>query len=115
MIKCYPNNVLRLFRELLSNFRVLSSNLLSNVRVVFNKYENMQSPVYLFCVNKLWETLVSNKNKNREIGYMHYFEYGDKEIEHLKENDLVLGRAIDEIGMIKRPIEPDIFSSLILV
>ena len=44
---------------------------------------------------------------------MHYFEYGDKEIEHLKENDLVLGRAIDEIGMIKRPIEPDIFSSLI--
>ena len=40
---------------------------------------------------------------------MHYFEYGDKEIEHLKEKDLVLGRTIDEIGMIKRPIEPDIF------
>ena len=44
---------------------------------------------------------------------MHYFEYGDKEIEHLKENDLVLGRAIDEIGRVKRPVEPDIFSSLI--
>src|SRR5699024_6859281 len=48
-----------------------------------------------------------------EIGYMHYFEYGDKEIEHIKENDLVLGRAIDEIGRVKRPIEPDVFSSLI--
>src|SRR5699024_4682291 len=44
---------------------------------------------------------------------MHYFEYGDKEIEHLKENDLVLGRAIDEIGRVKRSVEPDIFSSLI--
>src|SRR5690625_117778 len=44
---------------------------------------------------------------------MHYFEYGDKEIEHLKENDLVIARATDEIRMIKRAIEPDIFSSLI--
>ncbi|MEY8292445.1 hypothetical protein AAK882_07345 [Carnobacteriaceae bacterium 52-44] len=35
---------------------------------------------------------------------MRYFEYGDKEIQHLKEKDLILGRAIDEIGMIRRPI-----------
>ena len=44
---------------------------------------------------------------------MHYFEYGEKEIEHLKENDLILGRAIEEIGIIRRPIEPNIFISLI--
>lgn len=44
---------------------------------------------------------------------MHYFEYGDKEIQYLKENDEILGQAIDEIGRVKRPIEPDIFSSLI--
>ena len=44
---------------------------------------------------------------------MHYFEYGEKEIEHLKENDLILGRAIEEIGIIRRPVEPNIFISLI--
>lgn len=44
---------------------------------------------------------------------MHYYEYGNKEIEHLKENDLILGRAIEEIGIIRRPIEPNIFISLI--
>lgn len=44
---------------------------------------------------------------------MHYYEYGNKEIEHLKENDLILGRAIEEIGVIRRPIEPNIFISLI--
>src|SRR5699024_3615684 len=44
---------------------------------------------------------------------MHYFEYGDKEIEHLKEKDLILGRAMDEIGRIKRSIDTYIFSSLI--
>ena len=44
---------------------------------------------------------------------MRYFEYGDKEIQHLKEKDSILGYVIDEIGRVKRPIEPDVFSSLI--
>jgi len=44
---------------------------------------------------------------------MRYYEYGNKEIEHLKENDPILGRAIEEIGMIRRPIESNVFISLI--
>lgn len=44
---------------------------------------------------------------------MKYFKYGEKEIEHLKEKDLILGEAIDEFGMIKRPVELDLFTSLI--
>lgn len=42
-----------------------------------------------------------------------YFEYGEKEIAYLKQKDAVLGEAIDEIGMIKREIDPDLFSATI--
>lgn len=44
---------------------------------------------------------------------MKYFKYGNKEVEHLKEKDPILGEAIDRIGHIKREVNPDIFSSLI--
>jgi len=42
-----------------------------------------------------------------------YFEYGDTEVNHLKKRDKKLGAAIDHIGIIKRPVNPDVFSSLI--
>lgn len=42
-----------------------------------------------------------------------YYQYGEKEIQYLKERDPVLGRLIDGIGMVKREVNPHIFSSLI--
>lgn len=44
---------------------------------------------------------------------MKYFKYTEKEIEYLKKRDKKLGKEIQRIGMIKREIEPDIFSALI--
>ena len=41
------------------------------------------------------------------------FQYGQKEIDYLKKRDKVLGRAIDEIGIIRRPVIPDLFTALI--
>jgi len=42
-----------------------------------------------------------------------YFEYGDKEIEFLKKRDKKLGEAIERIGHIYRPVDTDLFSSVI--
>lgn len=44
---------------------------------------------------------------------MNYFKYGEREIEYLKKRDIILGNAIDKIGMVKRKTEPDIFYSLV--
>lgn len=44
---------------------------------------------------------------------MPIFEYGQKEIDHLKRKDKKLGAAIDKIGMIQREITPDPFTALI--
>ena len=44
---------------------------------------------------------------------MNYFDYGDKEINFLREKDSKLCEAIDRIGMIKREVNPDLFSALI--
>ncbi len=44
---------------------------------------------------------------------MSAFPYGTTEIEHLKKRDRRLGAAIDEIGMIKRAINPDLFTALV--
>ncbi|HTN69332.1 MAG TPA: DNA-3-methyladenine glycosylase [Dysgonamonadaceae bacterium] len=41
------------------------------------------------------------------------FIYGDKEIEYLKEKDPALGAIINEIGMIERPVIPDLFTALV--
>jgi len=41
------------------------------------------------------------------------FRYGDREIDHLKRRDTKLGRAIDEIGMIEREVQPDLFAALV--
>ncbi len=44
---------------------------------------------------------------------MPHFEYGQKEIAHLKRKDKRLGKAIDDIGMIERTTNPDVFAALI--
>ena len=44
---------------------------------------------------------------------MNYFIYGEKEINHLRKKDKKLCAAIDRIGMIKREINPDLFSALV--
>lgn len=47
-----------------------------------------------------------------EMG-IRYFEYGDREMDYLRKKDKKLGAAIDQIGIIKREVNPDIFSSLV--
>ena len=42
-----------------------------------------------------------------------YFEYGETEISYLRKKDKKLGAVIDRIGVIKRPVNLDIFSSLV--
>ena len=42
-----------------------------------------------------------------------YFEYGETEMSHLRKKDKKLGAVIDRIGVIKRPVNPDVFSSLV--
>lgn len=44
---------------------------------------------------------------------MDFFPYGEKEVSHLKRKDAKLGRAIDRIGAIRRPVNGDIFSALV--
>lgn len=44
---------------------------------------------------------------------MDYFKYGEEEIEYLKKKDKKLAKAIDEIGMVKREINTDLFSAVI--
>ena len=41
-----------------------------------------------------------------------YFQYGEKEIEYLKKADKKLAAVIDQIGMIERAVNPDLFSAL---
>lgn len=42
-----------------------------------------------------------------------FFNYSDVEVDYLKKRDKKLGAAIAAIGMIKREINPDLFSALI--
>ncbi|NLP48382.1 MAG: DNA-3-methyladenine glycosylase 2 family protein [Clostridiales bacterium] len=42
-----------------------------------------------------------------------YFEYGEKETNYLKSKDKRLGEAIEKIGPIKRPVESDLFFSVV--
>jgi DNA-3-methyladenine glycosylase II len=44
---------------------------------------------------------------------MLYFRYENKETDYLKSRDKRLGKAIDTIGPIKRPVDRDLFSSVI--
>lgn len=42
-----------------------------------------------------------------------FFDYGHKEISHLKQADKVLGEAIEVLGRVERIIIPDLFQALI--
>ncbi|MBS4785932.1 MAG: DNA-3-methyladenine glycosylase 2 family protein [Clostridiales bacterium] len=42
-----------------------------------------------------------------------YFSYGEMELDHLKKADEKLGRAIDHIGMVYRPVMDDLFACLV--
>lgn len=44
---------------------------------------------------------------------MPYFEYGPKEIEHLKKKDKKLAAAIDRIGFIERETKPEVFIAIV--
>ena len=42
----------------------------------------------------------------------YFFEYGEKELSYLRKKDKKLAAAIDRIGLIKRAVNPDMFSAL---
>lgn len=42
-----------------------------------------------------------------------YFSYGEKEIKYLKQQDPLLAEIIDLFGHIYRPVNPDLFSSIV--
>jgi DNA-3-methyladenine glycosylase II len=44
---------------------------------------------------------------------MQCFQYGQTEIDHLKQRDRILGKAIDDIGIINRQVTTDLFSILV--
>jgi DNA-3-methyladenine glycosylase II len=44
---------------------------------------------------------------------MHTFQYGEREIGHLRKRDKKLGAAMDEIGIIERNVTPDLFTALV--
>lgn len=44
---------------------------------------------------------------------MHIFPYGELELNHLKQQDPLLGQAAERIGRIERAISPDIFAALV--
>ena len=50
---------------------------------------------------------------NAENTHTEFFEYGKKEIEHLKRKDKRLGEAIEKIGQIYREVDSDISSSVV--
>ncbi len=41
-----------------------------------------------------------------------YFQYGEREIEHLKKVDKRLAAVIDKVGIVKRAVIPDLFTAL---
>ena len=42
-----------------------------------------------------------------------YFEYGEKEISYLKQQDKHLAEVIEKIGMIERTVDNDLFASVV--
>ncbi len=63
-------------------------------------------------IEEVWNT---NKTCLKRKRKMKIFSYGQIEIEHLKKRDRKLGAAIDRIGMIERPVFPDLFAGLIRI
>ncbi|MCL2618018.1 MAG: DNA-3-methyladenine glycosylase 2 family protein [Defluviitaleaceae bacterium] len=46
-------------------------------------------------------------------GTVTYFEYGERELDHLRRKDKKLGAAIDRLGLIRREVSPDTFEALV--
>ena len=44
---------------------------------------------------------------------MKIFEYGEKEISYLRSKDKRLAEVIDQIGLIQREVDADLFSSVV--
>lgn len=44
---------------------------------------------------------------------MDYFEYGERETDYLKSKDPRLAEVIEKIGHIDRPVDEDLFSSVV--
>jgi len=44
---------------------------------------------------------------------MGFFNYSKTELDYLRRRDKRLGRAIDQIGIIERPVTPDLFTALV--
>ena len=42
-----------------------------------------------------------------------YFEYGEKELIYLKQKDKRLAEVINQVGMIERTVDDDLFSSVV--
>lgn len=42
-----------------------------------------------------------------------FYEYGKKEIDYLKKKDKKLAEIIDRIGMVRRPVDDDIFTAIV--
>ena len=42
-----------------------------------------------------------------------YFKYGETELEYLKQKDKKLAEVMEEIGMIEREVDTDLFSSVV--
>ena len=42
-----------------------------------------------------------------------YFTYGEKELSYLRQRDVRLGAVIDQVGMIRREVDTDLFSSVV--
>lgn len=42
-----------------------------------------------------------------------YFNYGDREIDYLRGRDKRLSEIIDKVGIIRRPVVPDLFAALV--
>ena len=42
-----------------------------------------------------------------------YFDYGAREVDHLKARDRVLGEVIDQVGHVEREVDPDLFSAVV--
>lgn len=42
-----------------------------------------------------------------------YFTYGEKELSYLRQRDVRLAAVIDQVGMIQREVDTDLFSSVV--
>lgn len=42
-----------------------------------------------------------------------YFAYGEQEVNYLRKRDKRLARVIDQVGVVRREVDPDLFSSVV--